>query len=189
MTHDLTELKKYWQLEVIKKKPFKWRRLFRRYNESVDLNIKFWAIWRLLNEMYTKGNKKQKRIAVKMNNRLTFKFNVDIKLGAKIGICPHIDHFCSVIIGSDAKIGDYLNIRQNTTIGIKTIPTNPSGKYLDTYLITIGNNVFIGANSCIISDNIKIGDNVRIGAMTFINKNIPDNCTVYTEKTNKLVFK
>ncbi|MCZ4058266.1 hypothetical protein O3W44_02860 [Pantoea sp. LMR881] len=31
-------------------------------------------------------------------------------------------------------------------------------------------------------NNLTIGNNVTIGAMTFINKNIPDNTVVYTEK-------
>ncbi|CCK15710.1 Serine acetyltransferase [Cronobacter universalis NCTC 9529] len=47
----------------------------------------------------------------------------------------------------------------------------------------IGDNVSIGASSCIIADQISIGNNVVIGAMSFINKDIPDNCTVVTEKT------
>ncbi|WP_338030655.1 serine acetyltransferase [Erwinia endophytica] len=39
------------------------------------------------------------------------------------------------------------------------------------------------------SENIKIGNNVTIGAMSFINKNIPDNCTVFTEKINRTIVK
>lgn len=39
--------------------------------------------------------------------------------------------------------------------------------------ITIGNNVFIGANSTVLYD-VKIGDNVIIGAGSLVNKDIPD---------------
>lgn len=39
--------------------------------------------------------------------------------------------------------------------------------------ITIGNNVFIGANSTIIYD-VKIGNNVIIGAGSLVNRDIPD---------------
>lgn len=41
--------------------------------------------------------------------------------------------------------------------------------------ISIGNNVFIGANSQILYD-VKIGDNVIIAAGSVVNKDIPDNC-------------
>jgi serine O-acetyltransferase len=45
----------------------------------------------------------------------------------------------------------------------------------------IGDNAEFGANSCIIGD-ITIGNNVTIGAMSLINKNVPDNHTVYNSK-------
>ena len=71
-------------------------------------------------------------------------------------------------------------IRQCTTIGIK----EENGKF-----IQIGDNVNIGAHTCIISDGLTIGDNVIIGAMSFINKDIPSDVTVYTEKTNRIISK
>ena len=39
--------------------------------------------------------------------------------------------------------------------------------------ISIGNNVFVGANSIILYD-VNIGNNVIIGAGSFVNKDIPD---------------
>ena len=53
--------------------------------------------------------------------------------------------------------------------------------------IKIGHNVMIGANSVIFSQNLTIGNNVKIGAMSYVNKDIPSNCTFYTEKTNKII--
>lgn len=41
-------------------------------------------------------------------------------------------------------------------------------------IITIGNNVFIGANSIIMYD-VKIGSNVIIGAGSVVTKDLPDN--------------
>ncbi|VAL22885.1 bifunctional N-acetylglucosamine-1-phosphate uridyltransferase/glucosamine-1-phosphate acetyltransferase [Enterobacter hormaechei] len=55
--------------------------------------------------------------------------------------------------------------------------------------ILIGDNVSVGAGSCIIANSIVIGSNVDIGAMSFINKDIPSNCIVYTKKTNEIHFK
>ena len=43
--------------------------------------------------------------------------------------------------------------------------------------IEIGNNVFVGCNTTILS-NVRIGNNVIIGACSLINKDIPDNTVV-----------
>lgn len=43
--------------------------------------------------------------------------------------------------------------------------------------VTIGNRVFIGANSTILM-NVRIGDDVIIGAGSLVNKDVPDGCVV-----------
>ena len=62
--------------------------------------------------------------------------------------------------------------------GSKVISANHShtnhSKHTKTPPITIGNNVFIGANSVLLP-GIKIGDNVVIGAGSIVSKNIPSN--------------
>ena len=45
----------------------------------------------------------------------------------------------------------------------------------------IGDNVLIGANATIIG-GITIGNNVKIGAGAIVIDNIPDNCTVVSER-------
>lgn len=50
-------------------------------------------------------------------------------------------------------------------------------------MTVIGDNVDIGAHSCIIGD-INIGHNVTIGAMTFVNKDVPDNSIIYNPVTS-----
>ncbi|EEC9965547.1 serine acetyltransferase, partial [Escherichia coli] len=55
--------------------------------------------------------------------------------------------------------------------------------------VKIGSNVDIGANCCIIGLSRKIGDNVKIGAMSFINKDIPSNCTYITKKSGVVLYK
>jgi acetyltransferase-like isoleucine patch superfamily enzyme len=47
--------------------------------------------------------------------------------------------------------------------------------------ITVGNNVWIGAN-CIILKGVKIGDNVVIAAGTIVKENIESNTLVYQER-------
>ena len=48
--------------------------------------------------------------------------------------------------------------------------------------ITIGDNVWIGAN-CIILKGVKIGNNVVIAANTTVKEDIPDNTLYYQNKT------
>ena len=52
----------------------------------------------------------------------------------------------------------------------------------------IGNNVYIAKGS-IVMGGITIGNNVTIGAMSFINRDIPDNTVVYTEKNQVMRLK
>ena len=47
------------------------------------------------------------------------------------------------------------------------------------YALRIGDNVSMGANSCIVADRIDIGDDVVIGAMALVTRDIPAGMTVY----------
>lgn len=80
------------------------------------------------------------------------------------------------------KIGKNVNIGQNTTL-----TTTNHYKYdhrkSHTKGITIGNNVWIGANVSIVAGT-HIGDNVTIGAGCFIKGTIPSNTTVVLSSKN-----
>lgn len=67
-------------------------------------------------------------------------------------------------------IGDNFAFRQCTTIGNKRDGENTNGP-------TIGDNVTLGANVCVIGD-ITIGNNVTIGAGAVVVKDVPDNVVV-----------
>lgn len=67
-------------------------------------------------------------------------------------------------------IGDNFTICQLTTLGNKMHGRND-------LIPTIGNNVSLGANVCIMGD-IKIGNNVVVGAGSVVVKDVPDNCVV-----------
>ena len=67
-------------------------------------------------------------------------------------------------------IGRNFSFRQCTTIGNKIDGRND-------LVPTIGDNVTLGANVCIIGD-IHIGNNVIIGAGCVVVKDVPDNCIV-----------
>ncbi|EAP8262276.1 serine acetyltransferase, partial [Salmonella enterica] len=93
-----------------------------------------------------------------------------------------IPHHSGIVVHFAVDIGENLILRQNTTIG------KIDGDMSDSR-IRIGNNVNIGANCCIIGLSRKIGDNATIGAMSFINKDIPSNCTYITKKTGVVLHK
>ena len=83
----------------------------------------------------------------------------------KIGYGLYIGHGGPIICNPTATIGNNVNLSQFTTIG------SNSGQ-----AATIGDNVYIGPNCCIVED-VKIGNNVTIGAGSVVTKNIPENAT------------
>lgn len=172
-------LKECLTAEVLKSRnKFSWFRVIRRCLSEPKKRYLFW--WRIANYLYLKGGKINKKLSAKINRKLIIKYNTEIELGTKIGIGLYIGHHGGIVISNKSIIGNNFTIRQCTTIGIK----EENGKF-----IQIGDNVNIGAHTCIISDGLTIGDNVTIGAMSFINKDIPSDVTVYTEKTNRIISK
>lgn len=67
-------------------------------------------------------------------------------------------------------IGSNFVFRQCTTLGNKRDGDN-------SQIPTIGNNVTLGSNVCIIGD-ITIGDNVIVGAGSVVIHDVPSNCVV-----------
>lgn len=164
---------------MMSNKPFSWVKAIHKAIKCPSRRYNFW--WRIASYMYQKGGKYNCKISRSINRKLCLKYAVDIGLAACIGEGLKINHGFGIVIRNEAIIGKNLNIRQNTTIG-KKANGNSSGA------THIGCSVDIGAGTCIIGD-VKVGNNVTIGAMSFINKDIPDNCTVFTEKANKILIK
>lgn len=92
----------------------------------------------------------------------------DISDTTKIGAGFSIFHGQGLIVNSDVVIGQYVTIRQNTTIG---------NSKKNSKCPIIGDNVEIGANTVIIGD-IKIGNHSIIGAGSVVVKDVPSNSTV-----------
>lgn len=99
-----------------------------------------------------------------------------------------------IVFGSNIELGP----------GVSIISSNHKTDNLREHTkgkpITIGNNVWIGANSTILPE-VSIGNNVIIGANSLVNKDIPSNsiavgnpCKVikekseYTEDLSKIIF-
>ena len=181
---ELSFLKECIRVEVIggKDKKFSWPRAIRHAWRQPKRRFLFW--WRIASYLHKTKGKRGQGIAKVLNRRLIHKYNTEIGLGAKIqpGLC--IAHYNGIVISSICEIGYDFLIRQNTTIGIRTM-----GKEDDEYKIIIGDNVSVGANSCIIGDDLIIGNDVTLGAMSFVVNDIPSNCICYTEKSNKIVIR
>ena len=173
------QLLECWRMEVSnKKQPCRKTSLFfnvvkraRKYNV-----LRFLFLFRLAQYLHSKGGF-PRAYARAMGQRLNRKYSVDIGLDAQIGPGFKIAHLPGVVISGYAQIGKNFLIRQNTTIGIKTL-----GR--ESYSLIIGDDVCLGANSCIISDSLKIRNNVTIGAMSLVTKDIPDGTTFYNKRVS-----
>lgn len=113
---------------------------------------------------------------------LSLFYSAYIPYTVEIGNDPFfIHHFHGIFISKDTIIGDNCTIHHHVTIGSSKDPHLPIGSG-DRVSPLIGNNVYIGANVCIIG-KCKIGDYVVIGAGTTIaNTNIPANSLVVPQK-------
>jgi serine acetyltransferase len=174
---NLDTLMEYWQCEVSNKKKRGSRiglisNIFKRIRKYNTLRYLF--MFRLAQYFYS-GNRFARAYAKRLERKLNLKYGVDISIDAQIGSGFRIGHLPGVVITGNVKIGRNFFIRQNTTIGIKTLG-------LDRYDLVIGDNVSIGANSCVIADTLTIGDNVTIGAMSFVNKDIASGSTFYNAR-------
>lgn len=92
---------------------------------------------------------------------------IQIPIGTSIDKGLKIGHFGTIVINPEAKIGYNFNIAEGCLVG------NAEGKMKGCP--TIGNNVYMGANSIIIG-GVHIGNNVLIAPGAFVNFDIPDNC-------------
>ena len=97
----------------------------------------------------------------------------DVKVGKNTWIGPNtvldgkgsisIGDFCSISTG--VQIYSHSSVKWSTSLGKLPLEYSP---------VKIGNGVFIGPNS-IIQMGVTIGDKAIIGAMSFVNKNVPEN--------------
>lgn len=173
-------LRYYWRVEILDgaDRPLSWLRLWRRVRRSRPSHFLFW--FRLAEYLASRRNRMLKSLAKGINNGLIQRHGIEIMLGAQIAEGLKLSHMQGVVIFRTVRIGRNFTIRQNTTIGSDLKSDAP---------LVIGDNVDVGANSCIIGSGIRIGDNVVIGAMSFVNKNVPDNSTYITEKTARIILR
>jgi serine acetyltransferase len=97
---------------------------------------------------------------VQNSDKLKIGNNVDI------GAFTYINAHSGVFLGKNVQIGSHCSIYSISTIDGKK------------GAIHVGKNSCIGSHSTVMP-GVAIGENVKIGAHSFVNKNIPDNCTAY----------
>lgn len=179
---ELNELLHYWKCEISNKKKPGSRiglasNILKRARKHNSLGYLF--RFRLAQYLYSKGGWRR-AYAQRMQRSLNLRYAVDISLAAQIGPGLRIAHLPGVVITGYARIGRNFFIRQNSTIGIKTLGLN-------SYSLVIGDDVSLGAHSCVIADHLNIGDGVTIGAMSFVNKDLPAGCTFYNVRQSHLL--
>ena len=85
---------------------------------------------------------------------------ISIPASVKIGHSFYIGHFGGIIINANVIIGDNCNISQGVTIGV-------SGRGENRGVPTLGNNIYIGANS-VIAGKIFVADDVLLAACSLL---------------------
>ena len=172
-------LKAYFHAEINGlEKTFSWIRVLRKAFRGRHDNYLFW--WRIASRLHGSKIRLVKSIGKSINRRITRRHGIEIMMGAQIAPGLNLGHMLGVCITSGLVAGKNLNVRQNVQIGALR-----KGECK----ISIGDNVFVGTNSCILGTGLHIGDNVVIGAMSFVSQSIPDNATFITEKVSRILVR
>jgi serine O-acetyltransferase len=129
-------------------------------NANRGFRYSFWL--RLCNSQ----NRLIRVIAKLMHRRLSTRYQIQIPPHTKIGPGLYLGHGTAIIVNEAAVIGKNCNLSHFVTIG------SNSGKSA-----IIGDNVYIGPNSCII-EQVHIGDEATIGAGAVVIKDVPAAVTV-----------
>lgn len=107
-------------------------------------------------------------------------FECDYGLNIRVGKNFLTNYNVTILDIMPVTIGDYVMIGPNTLISTVNHPINPSGRRKHLGIgkpVTIGNDVWIGGNVCIMP-GVNIGNNVIVAAGAVITKDVPDNCIV-----------
>lgn len=176
-----TQLARYLHLEIIGgfDRSFSLWKLWRRASKHGGKNYVFW--FRIAQYLHSKKSRIAKSLGKRINRGLMKRYSVEIMLGVEIGEGFWVGHPIGIVVNSGCVIGKNFALRQNTTIGTTSVEVGSHR------LLTIGDNVSIGANSCVVGSGLRIGSNVTIGAMSFVNKDVPDNSTYITVKEARLI--
>lgn len=99
-----------------------------------------------------------------------YTYRYGFQIGGTIGKGFYIGHFGTIIVSTQAVIGDNCNISPGVVIGATRRGENRGAPL-------IGDLVWIGSNAVIVG-KIKIGSNVLIAPGAYVNFDVPDNSIV-----------
>lgn len=154
---------------------------YRKYGGSfigiVFFTQGFWAIfqYRLAHAVYKKIKWQPFRMILKgllflWQKSIEITTGISIPASVEIGHSFYIGHFGGIFLNQEVVLGNNCNLAQNVTIGISGIGHRRG-------VPTIGDNVFIAANS-IVAGKIQVGNDAMIGACSLVNSDVPAHTTV-----------
>lgn len=122
---------------------------------------------RLTHRLYRFGIPVIPRVMAYFNRFLT---GIEIHPAARIGGGFFIDHGMGVVIGETTIIGENCTMFHQVTLG-------GTGKETGKRHPTLKNNVVVGGGAKVLG-NITLGNGVYVGANSVVLTDVPDNCTV-----------
>ena len=127
-----------------------------------------------------KGKKQQilsKLLGCSPKATIESNFHCDYGDNIFLGKNFYANHDCTILDAAKVTIGDNVMLGPKVTIASSGHPLNASLRiqgYENAAAITIANNVWIGANCCILG-GVTIGENAVIAAGAVVTTNIPEN--------------
>jgi maltose O-acetyltransferase len=123
-----------------------------------------------------------KELLPKANGRVWVEspFHVDYGYMLETGDNFYANHGCTILDGNHVKIGTGCLLAPHVCISAAAHPIDPTLRARGaefTAPITIGDNVWIGANATI-CPGVTLGNNVVVGAGAVVTKSFPDNVVI-----------
>ena len=107
-------------------------------------------------------------------------FHVDYGIHLQVGENFYANHGCTILDCHDVVIGKNVLLAPHVCISAATHPVDPDQRRQGLEYsapITIGDNVWVGANATI-CPGVTLGDNVVVGAGAVVTKSFPDNVVI-----------
>jgi len=92
-------------------------------------------------------------------------YGIELPYSARVGRRVVIEHQSGIVIHGNCVIGDGCYIRQNVTLGVRSLDDLTSAP-------TLGNNVNVGAGAVILGP-VVVGDGAWVGANAVVLKDVP----------------
>lgn len=138
----------------------------------------------LMNKSFSISTKKGTHIKIGKNFRSRNYISIKVYNRGKLRIGDNcfLNDSCSINCQEEITLGNNIMFGQNVLVFDHDHDYKNDIKNFVRARISIGDNVWVGAN-CIILRGVKIGSNVIIAANTTVKEDIPSNTLYYQNKT------